>query len=128
MVGHNDGLEHLDPRASDGNIDAVVKRALRIRTIALRAMQQALYERRRRQQAIGKVRQADKNGDGSISKEELKSIFRKLDKWTDEEFDVLWTGADKNGDDKLQYEEFLDWAFHGGLSSIITGILFDDCS
>lgn len=54
-------------------------------------------------------RNADTNGDGVISKDELKNLFREIAEWSDEEFEVLFAEADKNGDGKIQHQEFIDW-------------------
>lgn len=59
-------------------------------------------------------RNADANGDGVISEDELKSLFRELDDWSDEEFAVLFQSVDKNGDGKIQTQEFVDWVMGGG--------------
>lgn len=40
----------------------------------------------------------DKNGDGSISLLELKKMFKKENKFTDEEWSQFMKDADKNGD------------------------------
>mmetsp|Transcript_133685 Transcript_133685/g.260313 ORF Transcript_133685/g.260313 Transcript_133685/m.260313 type:complete len:691 (-) Transcript_133685:205-2277(-) len=52
---------------------------------------------------------ADLNGDGYISKDELHSVFNSIGQWTDEEFDELYAAADTSQDGKLSYDEFLDW-------------------
>lgn len=52
---------------------------------------------------------ADDNGDGTISKQELKRVFNELGTWSDKEFDMLFKQADLNGDGALQYEEFVKW-------------------
>lgn len=56
---------------------------------------------------------ADANGDGVISKEELRNLLGQLDKWSDAEFDVLFAEVDKNGDGKIQHQEFIDWVMSG---------------
>eukprot|EP00746_Dinoflagellata_sp_MGD_P028138 gnl/MRDRNA2_/MRDRNA2_16653_c0_seq1.p1 gnl/MRDRNA2_/MRDRNA2_16653_c0~~gnl/MRDRNA2_/MRDRNA2_16653_c0_seq1.p1 ORF type:complete len:442 (-),score=111.40 gnl/MRDRNA2_/MRDRNA2_16653_c0_seq1:158-1483(-) len=55
----------------------------------------------------------DINGDGFITKDELETILRSLADWTNDEFDALFTSFDKNGDGKLQYDEFVDWLLEG---------------
>eukprot|EP00927_Polykrikos_kofoidii_P035530 TRINITY_DN3009_c0_g1_i1.p1 TRINITY_DN3009_c0_g1~~TRINITY_DN3009_c0_g1_i1.p1 ORF type:complete len:694 (-),score=106.10 TRINITY_DN3009_c0_g1_i1:139-2220(-) len=54
-------------------------------------------------------RQADVNGDGFISCDELKKTFRALGDWSDADFELLFSEADTNSDGKLAYEEFVDW-------------------
>lgn len=57
----------------------------------------------------GAFKNADLNGDGYITKDELHSVFNSIGQWTDEEFDELYAAADTSGDGKLSYDEFLDW-------------------
>jgi len=56
---------------------------------------------------------SDRNGDGFISKEELSETFKRLDEWSDEEFDLLFCEADVNCDGRLSFNEFIDWVFAG---------------
>merc|ERR1711988_469399 len=54
-------------------------------------------------------RNADANGDGCISEQELKDLFREIDEgWSEEEFETLFKEVDKNGDGKIQHQEFVD--------------------
>ena len=55
----------------------------------------------------------DKDGNGSISREELIEVLRALDPddWDDNSVDHLLASADANGDGALQIEEFLRWVF-----------------
>lgn len=61
--------------------------------------------------ALPKVKQlfkeADVDGNGTISEDELKEIFSSLGEWSDEEFSLLFAEADRNGDGTLNYDEFL---------------------
>lgn len=61
----------------------------------------------------------DRNGDGTIEREELQMVLKLLDpqQWTDAKVDQLLKGADRNGDGVVQYEEFIDWAFSNGEGS-----------
>ena len=63
--------------------------------------------------ALEKFKAWDSDGDGMISKEELRGVFRSLDpdKFTDEIVDAMLEAADVNKDGSLSYQEFLDWIF-----------------
>eukprot|EP00928_Gymnodinium_smaydae_P041692 TRINITY_DN2817_c0_g1_i1.p1 TRINITY_DN2817_c0_g1~~TRINITY_DN2817_c0_g1_i1.p1 ORF type:complete len:318 (+),score=57.42 TRINITY_DN2817_c0_g1_i1:60-956(+) len=61
---------------------------------------------------IQKFRTFDKNNDGYISREELGTVLKKLDKsWTETRLDRLFKVLDLNGDGRLSYEEFVEWAY-----------------
>eukprot|EP00928_Gymnodinium_smaydae_P041693 TRINITY_DN2817_c0_g2_i1.p1 TRINITY_DN2817_c0_g2~~TRINITY_DN2817_c0_g2_i1.p1 ORF type:complete len:297 (+),score=51.57 TRINITY_DN2817_c0_g2_i1:56-946(+) len=61
---------------------------------------------------LQKFRSFDKNNDGYITREELGTVLKKLDKsWTDSRIDRLFKVVDLNGDGRLSYEEFVEWAF-----------------
>ena len=50
----------------------------------------------------------DKNGDGKISKEELKVVMTNLgEKLTDAEIEEMIHEADDDGDGSVDYEEFV---------------------
>lgn len=50
----------------------------------------------------------DKNGDGKISAEELKTVMLNLgEKLTDDEINEMIREADANGDGQVDYEEFV---------------------
>eukprot|EP00442_Polarella_glacialis_P028182 CAMPEP_0115067792 /NCGR_PEP_ID=MMETSP0227-20121206/11602_1 /TAXON_ID=89957 /ORGANISM="Polarella glacialis, Strain CCMP 1383" /LENGTH=425 /DNA_ID=CAMNT_0002453929 /DNA_START=34 /DNA_END=1311 /DNA_ORIENTATION=+ len=51
----------------------------------------------------------DRDGDGSISRNELATVLRALGTMQDSEIDTVFAHMDKNHDDKIQYEEFIDW-------------------
>jgi len=53
----------------------------------------------------------DRNGDGTISRDEFASVFRAVDKnaWDDQKLDALMKAADTNRDGKISYREFVDW-------------------
>ena len=55
----------------------------------------------------------DDNGDGEITKEELKKIIKHevQDQMTDEMIDDLIRQSDLNGDGKIQFEEFCRMQF-----------------
>merc|ERR1712007_62863 len=61
----------------------------------------------------------DRDGDGSIDKNELEEVLKALDPhtWTDENLDKLIASADVNQDGRIQFEEFQDWALSGGSDS-----------
>lgn len=49
----------------------------------------------------------DKNGDGSLSKEEFRMALRELGKdLSDKELEVVLSKIDVNGDGEITYEEF----------------------
>lgn len=54
---------------------------------------------------------ADSNGDGSISKDELRDVFRKLDaSWTRPgRMESLFSAIDTNGDERIDLIEFVEW-------------------
>jgi len=54
-------------------------------------------------------KEADANGDGVISLEELKDVFGHIGNWSDEEFEVLFQAAQTDDDGNLSYEEFVNW-------------------
>merc|ERR1711920_165844 len=60
--------------------------------------------------------QFDANGDGIVERADLASVLRNLEpgKWSDGDVDAILTAFDKNGDGRIQYEEFIDWAFNAG--------------
>lgn len=50
----------------------------------------------------------DTNKDGTICKEELKSVIEKVDiNLTEDQFNELVDTLDRNGDDKIEFEEFV---------------------
>jgi len=56
-------------------------------------------------------RKYDVNGDGTISKDELRSVLQTLQsgQFQDSELDEVFSIIDKNKDGKIQYAEFVDW-------------------
>lgn len=65
----------------------------------------------------------DTDGDGLISHSELERVLLALDarqEWSKEELNDMFFNADKNGDDMLSYEEFVDWAMLVNLPTTIT--------
>jgi len=51
-------------------------------------------------------RSCDKNGDGIISKDELKKRFRE---WSEKDCDDMFAAFDENKDGRVAYDEFVDW-------------------
>merc|ERR1719157_33738 len=68
---------------------------------------------------ISTFRLFDRNGDGTIDREELEMVLKLLDPqmWTDANVEKLLKGADANGDGVVQYEEFIGWTFGGCVGS-----------
>lgn len=67
-----------------------------------------------RHEVMHQFRQIDRNGDGLIDAEELAEVLRNLDSstWDDARIrKLIIKGADMNEDDRLDYEEFLQWIF-----------------
>eukprot|EP00746_Dinoflagellata_sp_MGD_P144748 gnl/MRDRNA2_/MRDRNA2_77448_c0_seq3.p1 gnl/MRDRNA2_/MRDRNA2_77448_c0~~gnl/MRDRNA2_/MRDRNA2_77448_c0_seq3.p1 ORF type:complete len:839 (-),score=186.91 gnl/MRDRNA2_/MRDRNA2_77448_c0_seq3:334-2850(-) len=60
-------------------------------------------------------RQFDANGDGTLSREEIQSLFSTVNdsEQSGEDFERLWSLADANNDGYVDYSEFLDWIFDG---------------
>lgn len=56
-------------------------------------------------------RQYDQDGDGMISRDELAHVFSRIDPafWTSEKIDGLMRSADINGDNRIDYTEFVAW-------------------
>jgi Ca2+-binding EF-hand superfamily protein len=53
-------------------------------------------------------REFDKNGDGEIDKSELEAVFKEMGKSVpQEEIDRIIAAADRDGNKKLNYEEFI---------------------
>ena len=52
----------------------------------------------------------DKDGNGTISREELSQVMAQLgEKLSEEEIDEMIQDADKNGDGQIDYEEFVKY-------------------
>jgi len=58
-------------------------------------------------------RRFDRNGDGTIDRRELELVLQMLDPaaWPKQRVGAVFAAMDKNGDNEIQYQEFLDWAF-----------------
>jgi len=56
----------------------------------------------------------DTNGDGTISKEEMISLFSELNDYTESEYDSMFNSADADKDGSVNYKEFIDWVFSEG--------------
>ena len=58
----------------------------------------------------------DSNGDGVVTKEELKNLLKGLgEDVTDDIVDEMIKIADENGDGKIQFEEFVKAATDGNM-------------
>lgn len=60
-------------------------------------------------------RKFDKNHDGAIDMQELKEVFQTIDPatWTDERVESLMRQVDADRDNKIRYNEFVEWIFSG---------------
>lgn len=78
-----------------------------------------------RQLIVDTFRRFDQNGDGLISKEELRRVLCALDRseFTEGTVDMVLGAADTNQDGKIQYEEFVSWVLQeaGGASASAAG-------
>lgn len=64
------------------------------------------------EQVRSSFRKWDSEGKGIISKDELATVLRFLDPLaSDEEIDALFSAAQINHDDKINYERFVTWLF-----------------
>jgi len=54
-------------------------------------------------------RKYDKDGDGSISMEEMSSVLRSLTNLSESDIDVVFKLMDTSKDGKIQIEEFINW-------------------
>jgi hypothetical protein len=59
-----------------------------------------------------KFKKFDKNGDGVLSLEEIKSLLLQGDpSMSNQELQVLFNGIDKNGDGKVDFKEFVNYIY-----------------
>jgi len=55
-------------------------------------------------------RQYDGNGDGTLSREELKSVLNTIGgDYSDDDIAAVFRAMDRNNDGKVQFDEFVDW-------------------
>lgn len=68
-----------------------------------------------KQLILAAFRKADRNGDGVLSRLELKWIITALmrNSCTEREINDVMCQVDRNGDGKIQYEEFVAWVLGG---------------
>eukprot|EP00929_Paragymnodinium_shiwhaense_P080641 TRINITY_DN4206_c0_g1_i1.p1 TRINITY_DN4206_c0_g1~~TRINITY_DN4206_c0_g1_i1.p1 ORF type:complete len:116 (-),score=40.34 TRINITY_DN4206_c0_g1_i1:147-494(-) len=67
-----------------------------------------------REKKIAKIKdmfkQWDSDGSGFIDKDEMTALFQKLDPdWTTHQLEALFRAVDKNGDNVIDIDEFIDW-------------------
>ena len=61
------------------------------------------------QKAIAKFKEYDKDGNGTIDKEEFKILMRSLGESDESKFDDALRALDTSGDGKISFTEFLAW-------------------
>jgi len=61
------------------------------------------------QKAIAEFKKYDKDGNGTIDKEEFKSLMRSLGYSDESQFDNAMRSLDTSGDGKISFTEFLAW-------------------
>lgn len=59
-------------------------------------------------------RQFDLDGNGTMSKTELGALFRSLGTFSHREIEILMREVDVNGDEEIEFEEFVDWIMAPG--------------
>lgn len=69
---------------------------------------------------------ADEDCDGVLSREELKMLIDACGEWSDEEYEQLFAQIDKNSDERIQEQEFIEWVMtdakqHGILQEDLHG-------
>ena len=69
-------------------------------------MEKSLYMKEEKLHAAFKM--LDLDGNGRISKEELKEVLGKEDNKSDAYWDAMIKEVDKNGDGEIDYSEFID--------------------
>jgi hypothetical protein len=95
---------HADPELRQ---DEEIKQAVDMARTDGEALADAGRMRRVRKQ----FEEADANGDGYIDPMELGFILKKLNPtaWSDSKIRQLFRAADQDNDDKIAYNEFIDW-------------------
>lgn len=61
-------------------------------------------------------RRYDADGDGTISRQELRRVLQALGNFGDKGIDATFTSMDSNKDGMIQYSEFVDWLFDDSAS------------
>mmetsp|Transcript_105424 Transcript_105424/g.340034 ORF Transcript_105424/g.340034 Transcript_105424/m.340034 type:complete len:366 (-) Transcript_105424:166-1263(-) len=70
----------------------------------------------------------DKDGNGSISCQELQAVLKSLGNFKDTEINTVFTHIDKNGDGKVQFNEFVDWITQAGGTDTRAKVAMAPCS
>eukprot|EP00931_Biecheleriopsis_adriatica_P041642 TRINITY_DN23782_c0_g1_i1.p1 TRINITY_DN23782_c0_g1~~TRINITY_DN23782_c0_g1_i1.p1 ORF type:complete len:726 (-),score=113.49 TRINITY_DN23782_c0_g1_i1:54-2231(-) len=65
----------------------------------------------KRQVIKEQFRRLDLDGNGMLSRSELKRLLNRISSLTDGDIDQIYSQCDANNDGKLNYEEFVEWAF-----------------
>ena len=78
-------------------------------TVCYQEFSDILKQKIRRENLVKEFEMLDNNGDGKISRQEIKKVIAKVGKVqkTDAEIDKIIRDVDDNGDGYLEYNEFL---------------------
>lgn len=89
----------------------------------------ASAQKKEKKKILKKFADADANGDGSISKSELREVFRLCDpSWTRPgKMEALFDAIDTNDDNRIDLIEFVDWMFgrNKEVQQVINEMTFD---
>mmetsp|Transcript_135522 Transcript_135522/g.239610 ORF Transcript_135522/g.239610 Transcript_135522/m.239610 type:complete len:128 (+) Transcript_135522:24-407(+) len=63
----------------------------------------------------------DADGNGMIEKEELTRVLQKIDPvaFSDIMISLVWDVMDRNGDEQISYEEFLEFIYNGKTGPVL---------
>ncbi|OWF55664.1 Calmodulin, flagellar [Mizuhopecten yessoensis] len=106
LLGLNPTAEDADVmiKMADSDGDGYINR-----TEYTSMMSQSYSSIDQEKQALQKAfEKLDKDGDGFLSTDELRAALQYNSDITDDEIDIFFMDADKDGDGKIDYTEFID--------------------